>query len=154
LEKLKLIEKVINWKFYTILPWSQDKPLSKKNRLSSSILILSFYILCIRNNKCILLTERVKIRKKNSFHIKWFLIILSFFTVWWKRDKFLSCDHGRIILRKKALNKFEIINNTVKSYCDLTIKIFYFIDFSSLRFWMEIECNGKTLCCYIKESRV
>jgi hypothetical protein len=44
----------------------RQNPISQ-NRLSTSILILRIlrlYILCIRNNKCILLTEGVKIIKK------------------------------------------------------------------------------------------
>jgi hypothetical protein len=47
---------------YTALTTRQNH--ISKNRFRSSILILSLQIWCIRNNNCILLTERVNIRNK------------------------------------------------------------------------------------------
>jgi hypothetical protein len=64
---------------------TRQNPISKY-RCSSSILILSLYILCIRNNKCFLLTERGKIRKKH-FILHNFLhdIIVIFLSLMKKR---------------------------------------------------------------------
>jgi hypothetical protein len=92
--------------------------------------------LCIRNKKCILLAERGKIRKKYSFYVIWFyMIFLSFFSVWWKRSRVLSCDQGNT-----AVNFFSHF------YLFIIILTFLIRRLAKLvlpKYWHFVHCKRK-----------